>query len=109
MHTEFVRVQDFCLSICQAYTTDCESIRTTEDFDYSVKHKIIFKTGEFYSAKMQYINKMKDRFPNYLFVESKPVDIISSMNLECGSSKVKPLKPLRPVRCTLDRSLGGMF
>ena len=56
-----------------------KDIRTTEDFDYSIKHKIIFKTGEFYSLKSAYIEKMKNRFTDYLFVEKKPTEIFSEV------------------------------
>lgn len=72
MHTEFVDVTEFCFSICQAWTKDCERIHVTPDFQYSVDHKIVFKTGHFYSQKGAYIDKMKNRFPEYLFLEEKP-------------------------------------
>lgn len=78
MHKEFVRVEDFCFSICQAWTVDCESIRGTEAFFYSVQRKIIYKTGKFYAHKGLYIKKMMDKFPDYLFVEDKPKEILTS-------------------------------
>ena len=46
---------------------------TTKDFEYSVKEKIIFKTGKIYLEKAHYIDKMKSRFPDYLFFEVKPL------------------------------------
>lgn len=73
MHTEYVNVSDFCLSICQAWTKDCERIYTTKDFNYSVKNRVIYKTGEIYLEKARYIDKMKSRFPEYSFFESKPL------------------------------------
>ena len=76
MHTEFVKVEDFCFSICQAWTKDCERIHVTNDFKYSVDHKIVFKTGHFYSQKGVYVEKIKNRFPEYLFVEDKPKEMI---------------------------------
>lgn len=76
MHTEFVRVEDFCFSICQAWTTNCVDIRGTEAFFYSVKHKIAYKTGKFYSHKGRYIEKMMGKFPEYLFLEEKPKELV---------------------------------
>lgn len=78
MHTEFVRVEDFCFSICQAWTTNCEYIKGTEDFYYSVKRKIVYKTGKFYSHKGRYIEKMMCKFPEYLFLEEKPKEILDT-------------------------------
>lgn len=76
MHTEFVRVEDFCFSICQAWTTNCVDIGGTEAFFYSVKHKIAYKTGKFYCHKGRYIEKMVEKFPDYLFLEEKPKELI---------------------------------
>lgn len=73
MHTEYVDVDEFCLSICQAWTTDCSTIHTTKDFEYSIKNRVIYKTGEIYLEKARYIEKMKSRFPEYLFFEDKPL------------------------------------
>lgn len=73
MYTEYVDVSEFCLSICQAWTKDCVTINTSEDFQYSVEEKIIFKTGEIYLEKSRYIDKMKARFPDYLFFEGRPL------------------------------------
>ena len=78
MHTELVRVEDFCFSICQAWTTNCEDIRGTEAFFYSIKHKIAYKTGKFYSHKGRYIEKMMKKFPEYLFLEEKPKEILDT-------------------------------
>lgn len=77
MRTEFVDVTEFCFNICQAWTSDCERIYVTDDFKYATDHKIIFKTGHFYSHKGAYIEKMKGKFPEYLFLEEKPKEIVS--------------------------------
>ena len=82
MHTEFVRVEDFCFSICQAWTKDCESIEGTEAFYYSVKRKIVYKTGKFYSHKGRYIAKMMNNFPEYIFLKEKPKGIIDKKTIE---------------------------
>lgn len=82
MHKEFVRVEDFCFSICQAWTTDCERIEGTEAFHYSVLRKLIYKTGKFYAHKGRYIEKMMNKFPEYLFLEEKPKEIADKKSEE---------------------------
>ena len=89
MHTEFVRVEDFCFSICQAWTTDCVDIRGTEAFYYSIKHKIVDKTGKFYSHKGRYIEKMMTKFPEYLFLEEKPKEILDIKAVEIDKALQK--------------------
>lgn len=76
MRTEFVDVAEFCFNICQAWTVDCEHIYVTNDFQYAIDHKIVYKTGHFYAHKGAYVEKMRDRFPDYLFLEEKPKEII---------------------------------
>lgn len=69
MNTPIVRVSDFCFNICQAWTKDCEVIGYTKVFKQGVEHKVIWTTGEFYSAKDAYVKKIKERFKDWLFVD----------------------------------------
>lgn len=61
-------ISSFCFDICQAYTFNVDEIRTTQNFDKAVKHKVIQITGEFYSQKDAYIKKIKSKFPDYLHI-----------------------------------------
>lgn len=64
----FCDVGRFCFDICQAYSTEGETVKTTKKFDEAVKHKVIRITGEFYMQKESYMKKIKSKFPDYLHI-----------------------------------------
>ncbi len=64
----------FPFGICQAWWKgskfyyDGSDIHTTRYFDESVKHKILRLVNDLYSNEDGYIQKIRDRFPDYLFI-----------------------------------------
>ena len=57
----------FPFGICQAWWKG-ENIYTTKYFDESVNHKILRVLNDLYNDEDGYIQKIKDKFPNYLFI-----------------------------------------
>lgn len=63
-------VDTFPISISKAWYKR-KKIGTDQDFDISVKHKIIWKTVDVYSEDNKYINKIKNKFSDYKYVTEK--------------------------------------
>ncbi len=57
----------FPFGICQTWWKGDE-IKTTRNFDISVKHKILYLLNELYADSDGYIEKIKNKFPDYAFV-----------------------------------------
>jgi hypothetical protein len=67
----FVSVIDtFPISISKAWYKGGE-IYTTDDFDLSIKHKILFKTVDSYEENNKYLLKIKEKFNGYKYVTKK--------------------------------------
>jgi hypothetical protein len=60
-------VNYFPFGICQVWWKG-EEIKTTENFKESVNHKILRLLNNLYSDADGYIQKIKDKFPDYLFI-----------------------------------------
>ena len=63
-------VPQFPLSLCQAWYKDGK-LSTGKDFDISVKHRVLYKTNALYGDESRYIKKIRDRFPDYTYYDSK--------------------------------------
>lgn len=62
-------VDQFPLSICKAWYKR-GNLRTTKDFDRTVKHKAIYKTSELYANGHVYLQKILAKFPDYDYYDS---------------------------------------
>lgn len=68
----------FPFGICQAwwkgkkhtYSWNNEEIHTTADFNAAVKNKVLILLNELYNDSDGYVQKIKDKFPEYTFYNS---------------------------------------
>ncbi len=71
MYTTYLTVVPlFPFSICKAWYVPGE-IRTDPSFDFTVKTKIILAQGDLYSDKGRYVAKIREKFPDYLFLDKE--------------------------------------
>ena len=61
-------VDTFPISISKVWYKN-GNIRTTEDFEYSVYYKIIWKTVDSYPETNKYIQKIKNKFSDYKYID----------------------------------------
>ena len=63
-------LNEFPLSLSKVMYKD-KHITTTKDFDLSIKHKVLYKTGELYLNGDAYIQKIIKKFPEFRYFETK--------------------------------------
>ena len=69
----FVAVIDtFPISISKAWYKRGE-FQTTDDFDLSIKHKILYKTVDSYEEDNKYLLKIREKFNDYSYVTKEQV------------------------------------
>lgn len=71
-------VDTFPISISKVWYKRGE-IRTTEDFDNSVKYKILWKTVDSYKEDNKYIAKIKAKFNDYKYITKEQVKVIKNL------------------------------
>ena len=57
----------FPFGICQAWWKG-DKVETSNEFDLSVKHRVLKITNNLYSDADGYIEKIRNKFPDYLFI-----------------------------------------
>lgn len=57
----------FPFGICQVWWKG-DKIKTSNEFDLSVKHKILKLLNDLYSDADGYVEKIRNKFPDYLFI-----------------------------------------
>jgi hypothetical protein len=57
----------FPFGICQAWWKGRE-VNVTQDFEKSVEHKVLWLLNELYSDEDGYIEKIRNKFPDYLYI-----------------------------------------
>lgn len=63
-------VESFAFNICKVWYKDSK-IFTTFDFQFAVKNKILLKTGELYACTEAYTQRIRGKFKDYLYFETK--------------------------------------
>lgn len=63
-------VDKFALSLSKAWYKNGK-IRTTKDFEISVKHRVVYKCSDLYGDSHKYVQKIKSKFPDFKYFDSK--------------------------------------
>lgn len=66
----FNTVDSFAFNICKIWYKN-QKIRTTPSFKYAVDNKVLIKTGEIFRSTDAYTKRIRDKFPNWPYFDSK--------------------------------------
>lgn len=72
---------NFPLNISQAVLCN-ELLYTSKDFDIGVKYRVLYKTASHYNSEGYYITKIRKKFPDYPYYESKEAFALSLIDSE---------------------------
>lgn len=67
-------VDTFPISISKAWYKKGQ-IKTTGDFEYSARHRVIWKTVESYKDDSKYITKIRNKFSDYEYFSTNPIQM----------------------------------
>lgn len=76
-------VENFPLSLCQAWWLG-DRVKCTKDFKRSVDSKVFYKTNELYMDGHKYLNKIRQRFPDYKYFSTKSEALEYLLELKHG-------------------------
>lgn len=66
-------IEGFALNVSQILTRDCVEYFATQDFELGFKHKALYKTSMYTHNRNNYVEKIRERFSDFTYVDKIPL------------------------------------